>query len=83
MNLQIIAKKIKIELINLIYKSKTAHLGSSMSCLDILVSIYFSKYGLGPKINDKKNLKNTFILSKGHAAPALYVVLNKKKIYIE
>ena len=79
MNLNIIAKKIKLKLINLIYKSKTAHLGSSMSCLDILVSIYYSKYGLGPKINDKKNLKNTFILSKGHAAPALYIVLNKKK----
>ena len=79
MKLKNIANEIRIELINLIYKTKTAHLGSSMSCLDLLVSIYYSKHGLGLKINNRKNLKNTFILSKGHAAPALYIVLNKKK----
>ena len=79
MNLKNIAKKVRIELINLIHQTKTAHLGSSLSCIDVLVGIYFSKYGLGQKINNKKNLKNTFILSKGHAAPALYVILEKKK----
>lgn len=81
MKLKRIAKKIRAELISLISKTKTAHLGSSLSCVDILTAIYFSKYGLGSKINDKRNLKNSFILSKGHAAPALYVVL-KEKNYI-
>ena len=47
MKLKNIANEIRIELINLIYKTKTAHLGSSMSCLDLLVSIYYSKHGLG------------------------------------
>ena len=37
--------------------------------------------GLGPKLMIKK-FKNSFILSKGHAAPALYVVL-KEKVYFE
>ena len=35
------------------------------------------------KINDKRNLKNSFILSKGHAAPALYVVLKEKIIFLK
>lgn len=79
LNLNKISKELRFKLIKLIHKTKTAHLGSSLSCMDILVGIYFSKYGLGSKINNKKNLKNTFVLSKGHAAPALYVVLEKKK----
>ncbi len=77
--LQIVAKEIRLELLRLIHHSKTSHLGSSLSCVDILVAIYFSRYGLGSNVNDKKNLKNTFILSKGHAAPAFYCVLQKKK----
>ena len=74
-----ISKELRYELIKLIYNTQTSHLGSSLSCIDILIGIYFSKNGLGSKVNNKKNLKNTFILSKGHAAPALYVVLERKK----
>lgn len=76
--LEIIAKQVRLKLLELIHESKTSHLGSSLSCIDILVAIYFSNNGLGPKVNDKKKLKNTFILSKGHAAPAFYAVLEKK-----
>jgi len=78
-NLIKIAKQVRYETIKLVHQTKTAHLGSSLSCIDILVFIYFSKIGLKNKINNLKNLKQTFILSKGHAAPALYVVLQKKK----
>ena len=78
-NLQKVANEIRFELIKLIHRSKTSHLGSSLSCVDILVAIYFSRYGLGSNINNKKKLKDTFILSKGHAAPAFYCVLQKKK----
>ena len=74
-----ISTNLRYELIKLIHKTKTSHLGSSLSCIDILVGIYFSKNGIGSNANNKKNLKNTFILSKGHAAPALYVVLERKK----
>jgi len=80
-NLIKIAKQVRYETIKLVHLTKTAHLGSSLSCVDILVFIYFSKKGLKNKVNNLKNLKQTFILSKGHAAPALYVVLQKKKIH--
>ena len=74
-----ISNELRYQIIELIYKTKTSHLGSSLSCIDILVGIYFSKNGIGNNVNNKKNLKNTFILSKGHAAPALYAILEKKK----
>ena len=70
-----IANRIRYETIKLVHESKTAHLGSCLSCIDILVITYFSKLLFKSKVNNKQNLKDTFILSKGHAAPALYVVL--------
>jgi transketolase len=51
-----------------LYKvAQAGHIGSSLSCLDIIIYLHFEKM----KPVDK------FILSKGHAAAALYTVLNK------
>ena len=74
-----ISKQVRYETIKLVHLTKTAHLGSSLSYIDILVASYFSKKGLKNNVNNFKNIKETFILSKGHAAPALYAVLQKKK----
>ena len=51
-------------------KQGWGHVGSSMSIIEILTSLYYHLM----KPEDK------FILSKGHAAPALYVTLNEKNI---
>jgi len=59
-----IAKKIRRKLVELSYKNKIPHLGSCLSCVDILVAIY-----------EQKRPEDYFILSKGHAAPALYCTL--------
>lgn len=50
------------------------HLGSSLSCLEIIATLYFLKMRHTPYRSDWKD-RDRFILSKGHAAPALYVVL--------
>ena len=76
-----ISKQVRYETIKLVHLTGTAHLGSSLSCIDILVASYFSKNGLKNNVNNLKNVKETFILSKGHAAPALYAVLQKKSIF--
>lgn len=73
-----IADKVRYETIKLVHETKTAHLGSCLSCIDILIVNYFSNLILKSKVNNKSLLKDTFILSKGHAAPALYVVLQMK-----
>jgi transketolase len=67
MNLKLIQKKIRKEIIKLSYSSKTSHLGSSLSCVDVMLVLY--------KFFIKK--KNTFILSKGHACLAYYCILKK------
>jgi len=65
-----IIKNIRKNILNLTYKAKSSHVGSCLSIVEILVSLYF--YIL--KKEDK------FILSKGHAALALYSILFEKKI---
>tara|TARA_B110000971_G_scaffold51280_1_gene51829 strand:- start:811 stop:1062 length:252 start_codon:yes stop_codon:yes gene_type:complete len=74
-----ISKIIRKKIIYLSYQAKTAHLASSLSCVDIIVIIYekFLKFKKNRKVN------NIFILSKGHAATALYSILNYKKIISE
>ncbi|MDH4467809.1 MAG: transketolase [Bacteriovoracaceae bacterium] len=49
-------------------KAKCGHIGSSLSCVSVLVDIFFNR----------KNKDDVFILSKGHAASALYSILNLK-----
>ena len=65
-----IAKKIRRRVIDLLYKHKSAHLGSCMSSIEILVVLYFKVM----RPEDK------FLLSKGWAAAALYSVLVEKGI---
>ena len=65
-----ISNEIKKDLIRKHAESKTPHIGSEFSCLDILMALYF----------DVMTSKDKFVLSKGHAAPALYAVLSRKGI---
>lgn len=74
-----LANKIRYRTCKMSHLSKAAHLGSSLSCIDILVTIFFSNIF---KFNIKNNLKgDKFILSKGHAAAAFYSVLAEKKYF--
>ena len=53
------------------HRAGTAHLGSSLSCADILVAIYWDILNLDPD-NPQDPDRDRMILSKGHAAPLLY-----------
>ncbi len=69
-NLKKVIKDIRLNILNLTYQAKSSHIGSCLSIVEILVSIYFKAL----KKSDR------FLLSKGHAALALYCVLYEKKI---
>jgi transketolase len=56
------------------HRAETPHLGSSLSCVDILVAAYFGTLRIDPK-NPWAPDRDRFILSKGHAAMALYATL--------
>ncbi|MFH0986202.1 MAG: transketolase [Candidatus Omnitrophota bacterium] len=55
-------------------KAKVPHLGSCLSCVDILVALYWRVLQVDP---DQPNAegRDRFLLSKGHAAPALFQLL--------
>ena len=57
--------------------SNTPHVGSALSCIDILAALYWSNPGLSPEKVGAPG-RDRFILSKGHAALALYAVLSRR-----
>ena len=60
-------------------KLKSSFLGSCFSCLDLIIYLYNHFLKINRK-NISKKKRDTFILSKGHAAPSLYAVLQDLKI---
>ena len=65
----------RAQIIDSVFKSGNGHIGGALSCLEIVYSIY--KYGMqNPYKNRKKKDRDRFILSKGHACLAQYVVLS-------
>lgn len=72
-----ISKEIRREILDMIYKVKAPHIGSSFSIVEILVTLYFKYLKVSP-CNPKDKNRDRFILSKGHGCPALYAVLAHK-----
>ena len=68
------ACKVRIGIIEGVHSAKSGHPGGSLSCADILTYLYFKHMNIDPK-NPKADSRDRFVLSKGHAAPALYSVL--------
>lgn len=73
-NYQEIAKKARLEILNMHFLSQESHIGSAFSCIDILVVLYFKILRINPK-NFLDENRDRFILSKSHAITALYAVL--------
>ena len=79
-NLERIAAELRAEVIGLSHRAKTPHLGSSLSCIDLLVALYWAFLRIDPKKASAPE-RDRFILSKGHAAPALYVTLCERGFF--
>ena len=74
LKLKLMAIKIRKHIIEMLCKAKSGHPGGSLSCVEALVSLYFVHMKHDPN-NPSDPDRDRFILSKGHAAPALYAVL--------
>ncbi|AIS53033.1 transketolase subunit A [Thermoanaerobacter kivui] len=74
------AKEIRIDIINMLAEAGSGHPGGSLSCADILTVLYFDKMNVKPD-NPKWEDRDRLVLSKGHAAPALYAVLAEKGFF--
>ena len=69
-----IALTVRKDILHMTTAAGSGHPGGSMSATDILVSLYFNVMRHDPGKPDWPN-RDRFVLSKGHAAPALYAVL--------
>ena len=76
LELESIAKSVRRDIIDMIHEAKSGHPGGSLSCTDILVTLFHEKMNLN--LDDKGQRIDKFVLSKGHAAPAYYAVLASK-----
>ncbi len=72
--LESLAKKIRRGIIEQVYCGKSGHPGGALSCADILTVLYFNQMNISPE-NPKAPERDRFVLSKGHASPALYSTL--------
>jgi transketolase len=75
--LETLAQKIRVQILNMIYQTRGPHLGSSFSCIELLVALYFHTLKTTPE--DWHNPKrDRFIFSKGHASPGFYAALYQR-----
>ena len=72
--LQIIATKIRLAVIEGTFNAKSGHPGGSLSIAEDLAYLYFNEMNIDPA-NPKWEGRDRLVLSKGHAAPALYGAL--------
>ena len=69
-----LASRLRSSVIELSHRAETPHLGSSLSCIDIIATLYSGILNISPA-NAAAADRDRFILSKGHAATALYSCL--------
>ena len=72
-----ITNVIRKDIVSMICKSKSGHPGGSLSAVEILTALYFDQMNIDPT-NPKMEDRDRFVLSKGHAAPALYATLSER-----
>lgn len=80
MNNQEFAREMRKLILEGIYRAKSGHPGGSLSCTDILAVLFNEELKIDPK-NPKMGNRDRFVLSKGHACPALYAALALKGFF--
>src|SRR2546423_373379 len=80
--LSTISREIRGRLVQMSHDAGTPHLGSALSCVDILVAAYWNILRIDPKTPGDQH-RDRFILSKGHAATALYAILARRGFFPE
>ncbi|MBR1628376.1 MAG: transketolase [Lachnospiraceae bacterium] len=71
------AVKIRQDIIEGVHAAASGHPGGSLSAADAITVLYFDEMNIDPQ-NPKKPDRDRFVLSKGHAAPAMYAALARK-----
>jgi transketolase len=74
------AAGVRLDILEMIHLAGSGHPGGSLSAVEILVDLYFRQMRIRPA-EPSWDGRDRFILSKGHAAPALYSVLARRGFF--
>lgn len=74
------ARRLRRHIIGMIAAAGSGHPGGSLSAVEIITSLYFEVMRLDPGRPDWPE-RDRFVLSKGHAAPALYAALAERGFF--
>lgn len=75
--LESVAAKIRSHIVDMCAGPEGGHLGGALSCVEVLTALYFSVLNVDPRRPDDP-ARDRFLLSKGHAALALYATLAER-----
>lgn len=76
--LELQAVEVRRDILEMAFRGQgPSHPAPSLSCADLLTALFFQEMRVDPN-NPEWEDRDRFILSKGHAAPALYAVLGEK-----
>lgn len=78
--LQSIALNLRKDILTEVFSASSGHPGGSLSIVEILTSLYYDEMNIDPA-NPHMEDRDRFVLSKGHACPALYAVLAEKGFF--
>ena len=80
MTLEEKAARLRVDIIEMLYRAQSGHPGGSLSCIDALVALYYNVMNVDPAKPGWED-RDRFVLSKGHCCPALYAVLADKGFF--
>ena len=69
-----VARRLRLEVLEMVYRAQTGHLGGSFSAAEIMAALYWHYLQIDPATPARAD-RDRFLLSKGHAAPLLYATL--------
>jgi transketolase len=75
-----IAKEIRRQIVTMNAKSGASHSGTALSAVDILTVLYFKILNINPQ-QPLAEVRDKFILSKGHGSSALYATLSTRGFF--
>lgn len=74
------AQQFRIQVLKMVYKAQSGHLGGAFSCAEILTALYFQHMRVDPA-NPQWPQRDRLLFSKGHACAMLYTVLAHKDFF--
>ena len=74
------AVQLRRDIVEMIHAAKAGHPGGSLSAVDMITALYFHVMRIDPQ-NPRWEDRDRFVLSKGHACPALYAALARRGFF--